>query len=220
MGTKNSAAQTATPKWKKALAVLGALYVIAFVAWAIHAVYGRTVRQHGATELAAHPERQDEILAARKAEQLQDLLGLSHDQTQWLQDFIYDARKNRPGPPPVDPEDRAASMEARMAEMQERRAFIEGLLTEEQLAKLQELPRAVVGPLLGSGGGPGGPPGMGRPGGPGGPGGPRGPGGPPGFGGPRGPGGPPPGFGGSGGRRGGPGGPGGAPQDGDGSGAE
>lgn len=183
------------PKWKLALAGLGALYLVGFLVWGVYA-FATSDAQQGATELAANPERQDEILARRRADEARKRLGLSAEQTDQLAALIEKhTRKARAARAESadDFESRRATMMALREEMEQE---LDTLLTPEQRETLASLPMPERGRLFGRGflGGPsegmrrGGPRPEGGPGWGDGPRGPR-PGGRPGWGdGPRGPG--------------------------------
>lgn len=164
--------QTKRPWWKWALAAVGLCYLLGAAVWAAHAYVTRDTTPKGPSELAAHPERQAEILARRRAEEMRDQLGLTEEQTARL--AVIFQQEAAPGE--GDFRERAQAMRAKIMEV----------LTPEQREKLEQ----ERGPMRGPGGPEGGPPpGMGA-GGPGGmpPGGPPpggmgmmgGPGGPPG----------------------------------------
>ncbi len=147
---------------KYALAGAGAVYILLFVGYLVYAGT-RSAAPQGPSELEAHPERQAEIVAQRRAEELRDQLQLSEEQTRQIAAIFLKYETQ----PPQDG-DRRDRWRAQQEE-------INGVLTAEQRLKLQE--------TRGQFGGPGGP---GVAGGPGGPGGPQRPGGPPAAGGPQG----------------------------------
>ena len=70
----------AIPKWKLALAAVGIVYLCGFVVWGVYAATSENTRTQGPSELAANPERQDEILAQRRADTMQQQLDLSSEQ--------------------------------------------------------------------------------------------------------------------------------------------
>lgn len=127
------------------MAGLGVFYLLLF--FAILAYYGMSrSKSSGPSELAAHPERQQEILAQQRAAEMQDRLGLSDEQAKQVADVFAAQRPPEfgPGGPPPDFRKRG----------QEMREQLSKILTAEQQAKMEE---------------------MRGPGGPGGPRGPRGP---------------------------------------------
>lgn len=152
---------------KYILATLGAVYLVLFAGYLIHAGLNRNTVQ-GPSELELHPEKAAEIRARERAEELRDRLKLSDEQTKQVAEILqkYQPMDGPGGPPGGDPRERFQAMRDEIAKV---------LTPEQQAIQAQMRP-----------GGPGGPRG---PGGPGGPGGPRGPHGPGGSG--RGPGGPP-----------------------------
>ncbi|MBX7258210.1 MAG: hypothetical protein K1Y02_17745 [Candidatus Hydrogenedentes bacterium] len=158
---------------KYALAGIGAVYAVLFVGYLVYAGVTSATKQSGPSELEAHPERAAEIKAMQRADQMQERLGLSDEQTQQIADILLAQNAEMQGgmPPSGGPQ-------GFMERMQAVREQIKGVLTPEQQAEFEKMgPGAMGGP----GGGPGrfgmrrgqgGPP----PGGPGGEGGPpRGP---------------------------------------------
>ncbi len=146
-------------KLKKVLAVIGALYLVAFAGYGVYALIQHS-QEEGATELAASPEKQDEILAGREAAKMRDALGLSDAQTAEIEAILLEGRKA--AHQPRSREDMRGVSEGR----RQKREKIEAVLTEEQRAKFAESP-------MGRQRGPGGRGQFRGPGGPGGPGGDR-----------------------------------------------
>ena len=121
---------------KYTLAGFGAVYLILFVAYLVYAGAKQT-GQSGPSELEAHPERQQEILARQRAEELQQRLGLSDEQTQQIAEIM---QKNAPNP----------SLDGDFRErMRATRVEIAQVLTAEQREKMEQ--------TRGMFGGPGGP---------------------------------------------------------------
>jgi Spy/CpxP family protein refolding chaperone len=92
-------------------------------------------QHHGPSELSLHPERQDSILAGRRAQMLQKRLGLNSDQTKQVAQLIEKAKKESDGfisDPTLDP---GAKLMAARSKMQDVMAQIEPLLTPEQKEK-------------------------------------------------------------------------------------
>lgn len=186
---------------KQVFAGLGALYVVLFAAYLAYAAVNRKSAS-GPSELELHPEKQAEIRAQQRAEELRDRLNLTPEQTAAVAE-IFQKQPPMGGPPGGDPREGFKAL---------REALRKVLTPEQQALEEQSRPR---GPGRGRGGpgGPGGPPGMNSermdaikeamspeqkerfekqiermrqrmpmgpgPGGPGGQGGPGGPGGPP-----------------------------------------
>ena len=146
---------------KYALAGAGAVYIILFIGYLVYAGTG-TSTPRGPSELEAHPERQAEIVARRRAEELRDQLELTEDQTQKIAAIYlkYDSEQ----PPEGDRRERWR------AQQQD----IEAVLTPDQREKWEQIRAQFRGP-----GGPGGPDGFGGPGGMRSPGAPGAPGGAP-----------------------------------------
>ncbi len=143
---------------KHILAGLGAVYLVLFAGYLIHAALNRSTVQ-GPSDLELHPEKAAEIRAKERAEELQTRLKLTDEQTkQAVEIFQKHAPMGGPGgPPPGDPREGFQAMRDELCK----------ILTPEQQALQSQ---------MGPPGGPGGPRGPGGPGGPG-----RGPGGPPGM---------------------------------------
>jgi hypothetical protein len=77
---------------KYALAGVGGVYLLLLISYFVYAGV-KGADPVGPSELEAHPERQDEILAQRRAEELRGQLGLSDEQTQRIAQ-IYEAQKD------------------------------------------------------------------------------------------------------------------------------
>ncbi len=124
---------------KYVLAGIGAVYLVLFVGYLVYAGVTRT-RPTGPSELEAHPERQNEILAKQRAEDLQAQLKLSDDQTQKVAEILS---KNQ-----MDPSAGGDFRERFRATRDE----IGKVLTPEQQAQAEQMRGLFRGP-----GGPGGP---------------------------------------------------------------
>ena len=86
---------------KYAFAGIGAVYLVGFAGYLIIHAATKKNEVHGPSELEAHPERQDEILARQRADRLRDQLKLTDDQSQRIAEIM---KKNRPDPSgPGDP---------------------------------------------------------------------------------------------------------------------
>ncbi len=145
---------------KYVLATLGAIYLVVFTGYLIHAALNRENTVEGPSELELHPEKAAEIRAKERAGEMQKRLKLTDEQTKQAAEILQKhAPMGGPGGPPMgDPREGFQAMRDELSK----------ILTPEQQAL-----QAQMGPP----GGPGGPRGPGGPGGPGG----RGPGGPPGM---------------------------------------
>ncbi len=136
---------------KYALAALGAVYIVLFVGYLLYAAI-QEKPPAGPSELELYPERQAEIKAKERAEEMKERLGLSEEQTEKVAELFRDT------PPPMGPPMGGDDQRMRY------QAFQEGLtkiLTEEQRSLMEQ-----IGPPGGPGGGPGGEPGGRRRGGP------------------------------------------------------
>ena len=122
------------------LAGMGVVYLILFVGYLVYAGTKQPT-QSGPSELEAHPERQQEILARQRAEEMQQRLNLSDEQTQKIAEIM---QKNAPNPSP-DGNFRE--------QMRAAREEIATVLTAEQKAQMEQ--------TRGQFGGPGGPRGPG-----------------------------------------------------------
>ncbi len=140
------------PKWKLALAALGVLYLIGFAVWGVYAVSERTTQQRGASELASHPERQDEILAERRAEEARELLGLSSEQTRQLATLIEAHTQKAQALRTEDIDDFEVRRERMMALRDVLRKDVNALLTPEQQERLESLPMPDSVRIFGRGG--------------------------------------------------------------------
>ena len=149
-------------RWKYVLAALGAVYLLLFAGYLIHAGLNRDTTIQGPSELELHPEKAAEIRARERAGELQKRLKLTDEQTRQAAEIFqkYPPMGGPGGPPPGDPREGFQAMRDELSK----------ILTPEQQAL-----QAQMGPP-GPPGGPGGPRGPGGPGRPG-----RGPGGPPGM---------------------------------------
>ena len=179
MKTSDNASIASIPKWKLVLAGLGVVYLVAFLFWGVYA-YATSETQRGASELAANPERQDQILARRRAEDVRAGLGLSDEQTDQLAALIEKQTLKARAVRAESAGNMELQRERMMALREEAQQDIDALLTPEQREKLEALPMHERMRIFGRGAFGGPPPGM-APGGPrpeGGPGwgdGPRGP---------------------------------------------
>lgn len=125
---------------KKRLAAAGGLAAVS-LACAAFMIYGYVsgARPKGPSELTLHPEKQDTIVAERRAAQFKERLGLTDDQTeqlaQMLQRFrneMREQRKQMKG----EPAERLALGRAKVQGFADQ---LRGMLTEEQQAKFDAL---------------------------------------------------------------------------------
>jgi Spy/CpxP family protein refolding chaperone len=72
---------------KYVLAGMGAVYAILFVGYLIYAGVTQTAPQ-GPSELEAHPEKQDEILARQRVDEFKSQLSLTDEQAQRITDIL------------------------------------------------------------------------------------------------------------------------------------
>jgi hypothetical protein len=114
---------------KYTLAGVGAVYAFLFAGYLVFAGMNR-MQPKGPSDLEAHPERQAEILAERRAAEMKDRLGLSADQVKQLADVFKEGpREPSSGPPNPD---------TFREYMQAQRDAMAKVLTPEQQEKLQQ----------------------------------------------------------------------------------
>ena len=126
------------PKWKLVLAAIGVLYIAAFAGWGVYALVNRDAQQ-GASELAANPNLQNEILAERRVKDVATKLGLSDEQTAALEELLFDFGNRQKEMRRNMPADREAMWESMTALRTEFEAAIDGVLTEGQRAEFESL---------------------------------------------------------------------------------
>jgi hypothetical protein len=129
---------------KYVFAGIGVVYLVLFVGYLVYAGVKRS-QPRGPSELEANPERQEEIMAERRAQDLKEQLGLSDEQMKKIAEIF--AQRGQDGPPMGPPGPGA---------WRGMRDEVAKVLTPEQQAQLEQMR---------------GPGGRGGPGGPGGPGG-------------------------------------------------
>jgi hypothetical protein len=142
------------PPWKKVLAGIGAAYLIAMAAWCGYALLKNATTQTGATDLAAHPEQQDEILAQRRAADLRDKLDLTPEQAATVE-LLYRESAARIKAAAAAEDGQSNTMRGYFGERAKMQEALKQVLTPEQFDKyVASLPG---GPNRGGSGGPGGP---------------------------------------------------------------
>lgn len=126
-----------TANLKYALAGIGVLYLVVFAGYLVYAGM-KPSDPVGPSELALHPEREDEILARRRAEEMQAELKLTEAQTQRIADIMSAQSADEPfgfGPGGGQGDGPGGGdFRGRFREMQEQ---IEQVLTPEQRALLE-----------------------------------------------------------------------------------
>lgn len=141
----SSASPPAVPWWKWALAACGAATIVA----AIAAGAAYAVSQHNAasrrSELTLHPERQNEILAARRAETLAERLGLDPQQTGQLSALMARMREERIAAREQHAGDLWGMVQARRSAMAGFEAELRGILKPEQMPAFDELKQDLFG---------------------------------------------------------------------------
>jgi hypothetical protein len=124
---------------KYVLAGIGAVYAVLLVAYLVYAGVTQMAPQ-GPSELEAHPEKQDEILARQRVDEFKSRLSLTDEQTQRITDILAAHGGGFPGGGPPDGNFRGR--------WQGVRDQIAQVLTPEQQAQAQQ--------MMGQFGGPGG----------------------------------------------------------------
>jgi len=133
-----------TKRVKYALAGIGAVYAVLLVAYLVYAGVTRMAPQ-GPSELEAHPERQDEILARQRVDEFKSRLSLTDEQAQRITEILAAQGGGFPrgGPPDGNFQGRSQGVRDQIAQV----------LTPEQQAQAQQM----MGQFGGRGGGnPGG----------------------------------------------------------------
>ena len=124
--------KTTMSKVKLAFVWIGVFYLVAAGAYGTYVLLSRTMQPQGASDLAAHPERQDEIVTDRQARELQEMLSLTDTQTQEIAQILHASRQE------PRPAQAGRGPETMMAGRRELREKISAVLTEEQREKCTE----------------------------------------------------------------------------------
>jgi len=111
------------PKWKLALAGVGVAYLIGFTAWAGNQWWKRS-HESRQPNMAAHPERAQEMLVDREVQRISEKLGLSDDQKTKVREILQ--KTGAVSAPPAQA----------MQGMMEARRQIREVLTPEQQEKM------------------------------------------------------------------------------------
>jgi len=124
------------PVWKWFLAAVGVAYLVGGAVWlAFHiAPDGETP---GPSELALHPERQEEILAQRRADELAGKLGLDAEQAAEMAAVMRDMQQQRKSLMREHGGDRVAMAMNGMQMMQDMQERARAILTDEQYAAFE-----------------------------------------------------------------------------------
>ncbi len=126
-----------TPKMKLVLAGFGVITLVGGGVLGSMAISDYEP-QPGVSELALHPERQDEIVTQREAQKYQEALGLTQEQTDQIAALLLADRKRR-----MQDATTELSPQAMMARMGQRAALtksIRDLLTPDQIEKFNDMP--------------------------------------------------------------------------------
>lgn len=130
---KRDAAPKKLPWWKYALATLGVVYAIGTVIWIVM-LTSKAYAPSGPSDLAQHPERQEELLALRRAEKMQTDLGLSAEQTSKVAKIMEGFQAERKARFLSAPEGQPMARMQAMMELREKvRDDLSTVLTPEQL---------------------------------------------------------------------------------------
>ncbi|HOZ46497.1 MAG TPA: hypothetical protein PLO37_05945 [Candidatus Hydrogenedentes bacterium] len=122
------------PIWKLVLAAIGVIYLMLFAGYLVFAAVEKS-KPRGPSELEAHPERANEIMARQRAEEFQERLGLSDEQTQQIADILK-AEREHPLQEGRDPRERWRATQERIGQV----------LTPEQQAKMEQERGPQAGP--------------------------------------------------------------------------
>ncbi len=120
-------------KTKIFLAMAGAAYFVAAAAWGGHWLWQRAAQEPSGENLAAHPGRVQEILINREMEKIADKIGLDKEQKETVRKIIKETGVME-GPP--------MQMIQNLGVAREK---IRGLLTPEQLEKMETLEKERMG---------------------------------------------------------------------------
>ncbi len=153
MMQKKSQEKESIAKWKKILAALGALYLVAFAAWGIWMFNRHQQRAERVGDLAMEPERESEIVAMRQMASLREVLGLNDEQVAALQDLLETKHREMKALLSQGATDRKTFFENRQKASEKYMAQLKSFLSEEQMAQLETLP-PLQRRLLGMGGPP------------------------------------------------------------------
>lgn len=148
------------PPWKWVLAGAGVITIVVGGGYALWNLAARPAASAGPSELTLYPERQDEILAARRAEGVAERLNLSPEQQQKLTVIMAEFMASRDAERDQHQGNVLARLQARRAAMQAMDGKMQKLLSPEQAEKYATLKSEMFGrivqlqqlrPLLGSG---------------------------------------------------------------------
>jgi len=136
------------PWWKYTLATLGVAYAIGSVIWLV-LLASKSFEPVGPSALAQHPERQNELLAERRAMKMQEDLGLTSEQTALvttIMEAFQAARKERfLSTPEANP---LARMQVMMELREEVRGKLAAVLDPEQLERFESTQQARFGEVF------------------------------------------------------------------------
>ncbi len=127
------------PSQKKILyAALAALIGCAAGSYALYNAWASQPANTGPTELTLHPERQQEIMAERRADRIQEKLNLSDEQAAQMEEIMrgMGEEMRRMGPPPAGGGIREM-MARRRGHMQQMDEKVRAILDDEQFEKYQ-----------------------------------------------------------------------------------
>jgi hypothetical protein len=139
---------SSVPMWKRVLAGCGLLtLVVSAVVITARVVEGQAAA--GPSELTLHPERQDEILADRRADSLGQKLGMNPEQTAELSRIIEGFQQARLADRQQYAGNLLGLMQARRAAMQDLDTQVQALLTAEQRANYANVKSDLMGRVAG-----------------------------------------------------------------------
>lgn len=133
------------PPWKVAMATCGVLTIVAGGALAIWQLIQARDNASGPSELTLHPERQNEILASRRADVIAERLGLTPQQSVEMTRLISEFMESRNADRENNAGNMLALMQSRRAAMMEMDSKISALLKPEQQEKFQQMKGEMFG---------------------------------------------------------------------------
>jgi len=132
------------PWWKWLLAACGVLTLV-IGGGLLFSLLRSAGSSGGASEITLHPERQNEILAARRTESLCTRLGLEAEQEAEVSAILQEFMAKRNADREANAGNVFAMMQARRAGMQELDGKLRAVLKPEQIEKLDALKADLFG---------------------------------------------------------------------------
>lgn len=133
------------PPWKVALATCGVMTIVAAGAFGIWQLMQARGNASGASELTLYPERQNEILASRRADGIAERLGLTPEQSVEMTALMSEFMEARNADRENNAGNMLALMQSRRAAMMEMDTKISAMLNPEQQEKFQQMKGEMFG---------------------------------------------------------------------------